>query len=64
MNAYFVPQDKIIAANYDINFKNPNIVEEKVDYTLQELMTQMKEASDDIANSVSALMDLIKDIEE
>ena len=64
LNAYFVPQDKIIAANYDINFKNPNIVEEKVDYTLQELMTQMKEASDDIANSVSALMDLIKDIEE
>ena len=63
INAYFVKQDKI-EETYNIDFKNPNIKEEKQDYTLHQLVDMIEEKSKSISDSVAQLKELIKDIEE
>ena len=64
INAYFVEQNKIIENNYNIDFKNPNIKDEKLDYTLHQLVDLIEEKSNNIAQSVAQLKELIKDVEE
>ena len=44
--------------------KNPNIKEEKQDYTLHQLVEKIEEKSKSISDSVAQLKELIKDIEE
>ncbi|MGM9857882.1 MAG: N-6 DNA methylase [Bacilli bacterium] len=63
INAYFVKQDKI-EETYNIDFKNPNIKEEKTDYTLHQLIDMIEEKANSISDSVAQLKELIKDIEE
>ena len=57
-----MPMDKVIANNYDINFKNPNRKEEKQTYTLGEFIGKIEAASNNIHNAVKELKELTKDI--
>ena len=64
INSYFITNEKIKESNYNLDFKNPNIVEEKPDYSLQQLISLIEEKAVDINSSVAQLKDLIKDIKE
>lgn len=64
INSYFVSQEKIVENNYNIDFKNPNIVEETIDYSLNELVDILISKTADMNNAMSQLKELIGDIEE
>jgi len=63
-NAYSVTIEEIKKANYNLDFKNPNNENEKKEYSLNELLTMMKEKADNIHRLIGELSEALKGVEE
>ncbi len=63
-NSYKVTIDEIKQVGYNLDFKNPNKVNEKYEYTLIELLTSMDKKVRNIRSLVSKLTEALEGVEE
>ena len=64
INSYFISQEKIVENNYNIDFKNPNITNETIDYSLNELVDMLLSKTESMNETMLQLKELVGDIEE
>lgn len=64
INAYSVTIEEIKKANYNLDFKNPNLSKDEKQYTLNELLTIMGEKSNNINRLIGQLSEVLKGVEE
>ena len=63
-NAYTVTIEEIEKANYNLDIKNPNNGSEEKEYSLNELLTIMRDKSDNIHRLLGELSEALKGVEE
>ena len=63
-NAYSVDVDKIIEANHNLDFKNPNNGKEEKEYKLDELLKIMDEKAKSIQETIEKLTEELEGVEE
>lgn len=64
INAYSVTIEEIKKANYNLDFKNPNLNKEEKEYSLNELLNIMDEKSKNINRLIGQLSEVLKGVEE
>lgn len=64
INAYTVTIEEIKKAGYNLDFKNPNIIKQEEDYSLNELLNLMNEKAKNINEIIGKLSELLKGVEE
>ncbi|WDC85636.1 N-6 DNA methylase [Caloramator sp. mosi_1] len=64
INAYSVTIEDIKNAGYNLDFKNPNVMQDEKDYTLSELLESMNEKAIRIGEIIGELSNLLKGVEE
>lgn len=64
INAYLVTIEEIKKANYNLDFKNPNLNKEEKEYSLNELLTIMDTKSKNINRLIGQLSEVLKGVEE
>lgn len=63
-NAYSVTIEEIEKANYNLDIKNPNNGSEEKEYSLNELLTIMRDKSENIHRLIGELSEVLKGVEE
>ena len=63
-NAYSVTIEEIEKANYNLDIKNPNNGSEEKEYSLNELLTIMRDKSENINRLIGELSEVLKGVEE
>lgn len=63
-NAYSVTIEEIEKANYNLDIKNPNNGSEEKEYSLNELLTIMRDKSENINRLIGELSAVLKGVEE
>lgn len=63
-NAYSVTIEEIEKANYNLDIKNPNNGREEKEYSLNELLSIMRDKSDNIHRLLGELSEALKGVEE
>lgn len=64
INAYSVTIEEIKKANYNLDFKNPNLNKEEKQYSLNELLNIMDTKSKNISRLIGQLSEVLKGVEE
>jgi len=64
INAYSVTIEEIKKANYNLDFKNPNLNKEEKQYSLNELLNIMDTKSKNINRLIGQLSEVLKGVEE
>ena len=64
INAYSVTIEEIKKANYNLDFKNPNLNKEEKQYSLNELLSIMDTKSKNINKLIGQLSEVLKGVEE
>ncbi|WP_244971117.1 type I restriction-modification system subunit M [Tissierella pigra] len=64
INAYSVTIEEIKKANYNLDFKNPNLNKEEKEYSLNELLNIMDKKSKNINRLIGQLSEVLKGVEE
>ncbi len=64
INAYSVTIEEIKKANYNLDFKNPNLNKEEKQYSLNELLNIMDTKSRNINRLIGQLSEVLKEVEE
>lgn len=64
INAYSVSLEEIEKANYNLDFKNPNLNKEEKQYSLNELLNIMDTKSKNINKLIGQLSEVLKGVEE
>ena len=64
INAYSVTIEEIKKANYNLDFKNPNLNKEEKQYSLNELLNIMDTKSRNINRLIGQLSEVLKGVEE
>lgn len=64
INAYSVTIEEIKKANYNLDFKNPNLNKEEKEYSLNELLSIMDTKSKNINRLIGQLSEVLKGVEE
>ncbi len=63
-NAYSATIEEIEKANYNLDIKNPNNGSEEKEYSLNELLTIMRDKSENINRLIGELSEVLKGVEE
>lgn len=63
-NVYSVSIEEVKANNYNLDFKNPNKINEEKEFTLVELLTDLDERSNKIKSLVSKLQEGLEGVKE
>ena len=63
-NVYSVSIEEVKANNYNLDFKNPNKINEEKEFTLVEILTDLDERSNKIKDLVSKLQEGLQGVEE
>lgn len=64
INAYSVTIEEIKKANYNLDFKNPNLNKDEKEYSLNELLNIMDTKSKNINRLIGQLSEVLKGVEE
>lgn len=64
INAYSVTIEEIKKANYNLDFKNPNLNKDEKEYSLNQLLNIMDEKSKNINRLIGQLSEVLKGVEE
>ncbi|HFL3828655.1 TPA: N-6 DNA methylase [Clostridioides difficile] len=64
INAYSVTIEEIKKANYNLDFKNPNLNKDEKEYSLNELLNIMDTKSKNINKLIGQLSEVLKGVEE
>jgi type I restriction enzyme M protein len=64
INAYSVTIEEIKKANYNLDFKNPNLNKDEKEYSLNELLNIMDTKSKNINRLINELSEVLKGVEE
>lgn len=64
INAYSVTIEEIKKANYNLDFKNPNLNKEEKQYSLNELLNIMDTKSKNVNRLINELSEVLKGVEE
>lgn len=64
INAYSVSIEEIKKANYNLDFKNPNLNKDEKEYSLNELLNIMDTKSKNINRLINELSEVLKGVEE
>lgn len=64
INAYSVNIEEIKKANYNLDFKNPNLNKDEKEYSLNELLNMMDKKSKNINRLIGQLSEVLKGVEE
>lgn len=63
-NGYVVSKDEVIANGYNLDFKNPNKLDEEYEFTLAELLSSMDEKSKNISSLLEKIAMELEGVEE